>query len=547
MTERGESRVVAKEACPECGSRDNLARYDDGHAYCFGMGCGYYEQGSGESRSSPRRNTLSSDMLSGEPRDLAKRGINRATCEKFGYWVGQDSAGNTVQIANYRPNGQTVAQKIRTSKKDFFITGDGKSMGLWGRHLWKEGGRRVVVTEGEIDALSYAQVTGMTWPVVSLPKGAAGAEAAIRADLEFLESFEQVVLMFDADDAGRKAAAACAPLFSPGKCALAELPLKDANEMLLAGRVKDLTTAAWQAKVYRPDGIINGADLWDAMEATTSAGLAYPPCLAGLNKVLLGQHYGRLVTWTSGSGMGKSTAVAECAYDLLMRHEQKIAYVALEENCGQSVKRFVGLHLNKPIHLPSAVSTAEERRAAFEATMGSGRAWFYDHFGSMGEDTLLSKLRFLIKSCGSRIVVLDHLSIIVSGSDDNDERRLIDRTMTSLRSLVEETGVLMHLVSHLRRAEGRSHEEGGRVSLSQLRGSHSIAQLSDTVIGLERDQQAEGEEADVATIRVLKDRLTGNTGVAGKVRYNKENGRMEAVEDGFSEYGSKGGDVDTPF
>ena len=98
---------------------------------------------------------------------------------------------------------------------------------------------------------------------------------------------------------------------------------------------------------------------------------------------------------------------------------------------------------------------------------------------------------------------------------------MIDQTMTKLRSLVERTGISLFLVSHLRRTnnDNHAHEEGGRVSLSQLRGSHSIAQISDNLIGLERDQQSEGGRG-LTTVRVLKNRLFGETGTCGKIDYD---------------------------
>ena len=119
-----------------------------------------------------------------------------------------------------------------------------------------------------------------------------------------------------------------------------------------------------------------------------------------------------------------------------------------------------------------------------------------------------------------RIVFLDHLSILLSGLE-GDERRTIDITMTRLRSLVERTGIALFLVSHLRRSSNdrTSHEEGGRVSLSSLRGSHSIAQISDSVIALERDQQG-GTTGDATTVRVLKNRYSGETGVACQLSYD---------------------------
>jgi len=103
---------------------------------------------------------------------------------------------------------------------------------------------------------------------------------------------------------------------------------------------------------------------------------------------------------------------------------------------------------------------------------------------------------------------------------DGDERRMIDTTMTKLRSLVERTGVAMFLVSHLRRTSNDiNHEEGARVTLGQLRGSASIAQLSDGCIALERDQQSTGKQSDT-TVRVLKNRYSGEVGVACNLSYD---------------------------
>jgi twinkle protein len=114
---------------------------------------------------------------------------------------------------------------------------------------------------------------------------------------------------------------------------------------------------------------------------------------------------------------------------------------------------------------------------------------------------------------------LDHLSILLSGLD-GDERKMIDTTMTKLRSLVERTGISLFLVSHLRRTTSDvNHEEGARVTLGQLRGSASIAQLSDAVIALERDQQS-GAERAATTVRVLKNRYSGEVGVACQLTYD---------------------------
>jgi twinkle protein len=113
---------------------------------------------------------------------------------------------------------------------------------------------------------------------------------------------------------------------------------------------------------------------------------------------------------------------------------------------------------------------------------------------------------------------------MVSGIEGGDERRLIDNIMTQLRSLVEELNIGMFVVSHLKRPQqGKGHEDGKQVNLSDLRGSGSIAQLSDFVIGLERNQQSDGE----TSIRVLKARYKGSsTGLAGSLFYDTNTGRL---------------------
>jgi twinkle protein len=102
--------------------------------------------------------------------------------------------------------------------------------------------------------------------------------------------------------------------------------------------------------------------------------------------------------------------------------------------------------------------------------------------------------------------------------------------MTRLRSLVQELGIGMHLVSHLRRPDGTPHEEGGQVSLADLRGSGSIAQISDIVIGVERNQQGMTDAVkNRSRLRVLKNRFSGETGVAGDLTYNAVTGRLTEV------------------
>ena len=129
---------------------------------------------------------MAGGMIQGEAVALPKRNLDEATCRKFGYTVGK-LGDRTVQIAPYYRGGQLVAQKTRDANKRMKCLGDFAEVDLFGQQLWSEGGRRIVVTEGEIDAMSVSQAQSNRWPVVSVPSGAADAPRALGRQLEWLE------------------------------------------------------------------------------------------------------------------------------------------------------------------------------------------------------------------------------------------------------------------------------------------------------------------------------------------------------------------------
>ena len=564
MNAPGGSVFTGHEPCPRCREKggdvkgNNLARYSDGHGYCHA--CGHYEPApglsgkpdgkSGFGRPQPKGKEAGREASCKERpgharlanftalpvafRPLKARGINLETCRHFGYGVGAYQ-GRPCHVAPFfNARRELAAQHLRMENKEFRWLGDVKSIELFGQHLWPASGRRVVVTEGEIDCMSVSQMQGNRWPVVSVPNGAHSAAKYLKASLEWLEGFEEIVLAFDMDEPGQKAAMECALLFTPGKARIARLPMKDANECLMAGLTRELVSALWDAAPWRPDGIRSGKELWEDVRTPPPEGYGAP--YPALSAMLGGFRPGELYLFTAGSGIGKSTLVSEIAYHLKMTHGLAIGVLALEESPARNARRYLSIHCGCPLHIPEACRAVppERLRAAFDEVLGDGRWWIYDHFGSSDIETLLAKLRYMAVALGVNVIVLDHLSIIVSGLDDQEsesERRTIDRLMTRLRSLVEETGVMILGVAHVRRPEkGKSFNEGRPVTLTDLRGSGALEQLSDVVVSLERDQQ--GDEPDVALVRVLKNRPLGLTGPAGFVRYDRATGRLLSVPDG---------------
>jgi twinkle protein len=236
---------------------------------------------------------------------------------------------------------------------------------------------------------------------------------------------------------------------------------------------------------------------------------------------------------TGGTGLGKSSVTRELEHHLIKNTQDNVGIIALEENWLRTADGIVSIEANDRIYLSEKRSkyTKEELHTLFDKAIEKGRVFIHAHLGATDIDEIFSKLRYIIVGCECDWVVVDHLHMLVNVLTEGDERRGIDMLMNRLRSLVEETGVGMILVSHLRRAQGdRGHEKGIQVSLSHLKGSQGIAQLSDCVIALERNQQAENpEEANITKVRVLKSRYTGDTGMACSLKYDIDTGRLHEV------------------
>ena len=526
MTELSNDKFLRHAPCNNCSSRDNLAIYEN-HSFCFGCKqFTYFNSNDKPTTPTPRKEFT--NMITGINEALPKRHINSETCKKFNYETGIYNDSH-CHISNYYDNKYNrVAQHLRFPDKSFKWLGDTSKICLFGQHLWRDGGKMVIVTEGEIDAMSVSQMQNNRYPVVSVPSGAASAKKYIKRELEWLSKFEKIILMFDTDEAGVSASVECANILPVKKAYIAKLPAKDANELLTSNRGSKIVDAIWEAKAYTPQGIIKGSDTKDLLLKDDFVE-SIPYLWNGLNKKLNGIRLGELNLLCAGSGTGKSQVCREIAHHLI-KNKHKVGYIALEESVKRSVRGIVSVGLNKLLHVPEVRKKIPDEEILKEWNEIKDYICFYDHWGSASSEDLLNKIRYMVKALDCKVIFLDHISIVISGIAEGDERRLIDNTMTDLRKLVEELNCCLFVVSHLKRPEGKfGHEEGTQTSLSHLRGSHSLAQLSDCVLGFERDQQSE-DEHNILTVRVLKNRFSGDTGIASTLIYNQETGRLSEGE-----------------
>ena len=504
-----ESEFIQHQPCPDCGSSDALAVYTDGHTFCFS--CQTRTAGDGQEKKLPMQTNVN---FKGSAQRLQKRGLSEQTCEK--YKIYRDSTH--LRFPYFDSSGCLKGFKTKDKLKNFKYEGVSTDT-LFGQHLFPNSGKRIVITEGELDAASCYEAME-NWPMVSLPHGAASAKKDIQKQIPLLQGYEEIVLFFDNDEAGRKATEQAAAILPLGKVKIARLEeYKDASDALQANDKNAIRRAIWDAKEYQPDGIVNGKSLLE--QVTTPS----PPCnheypFPGLQSMTHGIRYGELTTITAGTGQGKSTFCRQLATDLLSQGE-KVGYIALEESNRRTALGLMSVAVGKALHLGEHEYTT--LKDAYDTTINGWNLYLYDHFGSLSADTIYSRIEYMALGLDIKVIFLDHLSILLSGLD-GDERRMIDQTMTNLRSLVERTGITLFLVSHLRRTQtDKDHTDGAKVSLGQLRGSQAISQLSDTVLALERDQQADD---DTSTLRVLKNRYSGETGVAAALKYDKNTCRF---------------------
>jgi twinkle protein len=466
---------------------------------------------------------------------IKDRGISAEAVNKYKVLVQTDPTNPVGHVYPYfDEEGNHVANKIRLhGKKEFYWEGDYEKGLLFGSQLFPAGGKAITVVEGELDALSCWQLTGSKYAAVSV-KSASSAKKDCIKSFEYLDSFEKIVLAFDADEPGQKAAAAVAQLFSPGKVHILKLQKgKDANEYLQAKLNQDFVSEWFKAPIYTPDGIRIGKDMWSDIENyQTPKSIPFP--WDGLNWATYGIRLSEVTLFTADTGIGKTTFMKEIEHKLLMHPELVeqnvgVGILHFEETNYDTVIGLMSIDANKPFHLPDTDRTTGELRAHFDNVINNSRAVIYDHFGSNDIDTVLSKIRHMA-ALGCKYIVVDHLSIIVS-DHAGDERKQLDEISTKLKMLCMNLGVAVITVIHQNRA-------------GQVRGSAGPEQIANTLVKLFRDKlDPDPWRRNVTKVVVEKCRLSGRSGPCCYLYYNPETGRLEELSEEAGRRYEEGGNL----
>lgn len=524
--EANDSQLLYHSSCGSCGSSDANAIYASGTAYCFS--CGNWSVVDNSICNNRRTKTMRDDLLNGEAKALKARGIPANICSQYNYKIGVDNKGNSCQIATYyNKDKQPIAQKLRYKDKTFKFIGESKEALLYGQHLWSSGGKKLTITEGEIDALSVAVAFDGKYPVVSIPNGAQGAKKAIIKSLEWVTSFEEIYLWFDNDTPGLQAIEEVLDILPIGKVKIIRHEeYKDASDVLINVGKSGVVNTFYNAEAYKPDGFISPIDILEDVIKPIEWGI--PWLYEKLNKVSYGRRYGEVVAIGAGVSVGKTDFVMQqIAEDLKNKHH--VATFMLEQSKVETLQRIAGKIDGTFYHLPDVEYDVEKLKATVTSL---NNLHIYDNFGKIDWETIKGKIRAAVHSFDCRIFYIDNLTALNAHADD--ERRNLDSLMEEIASLAKELNIWILLVSHLNPPKsGASHESGGKVEQGQFTGSRAIMRWCQFLLGVERNTLHEDpKERCKGLVRCIKDRFSGKaTGQTIGFVYDTETGMTLEADD----------------
>ena len=525
-----ESTFVKHGPCSSCGSSDANSLYSDNHQVCFA--CNAYIHGDGSTVNLTTKTRARPLEMTGTIAAIQDRRISMDTAKRYGVTVenGPDGSISKHHYPYHTQEGtKVVGTKVRNvATKDFYSTGDLSIAGLFGQQSFASGGKYITITEGEIDAMAAYEMNG-GFPAVSIRSGANSAVKDIKASLEYLETFDNVVICFDNDEAGIKAAQDVLPLFSPRKAKVCTLPLKDAGDMLKANKVREYTKCWWDAKAYKPEGVVSlgDPDVWDKfLKRGTEEVTPLPASFGSLNAMMNGGIAAGEVTVIGAlTSIGKTTMVYNLVHGMYAESAKKIGCVFLEADVGETVEKLLSVYMGTNIaDVPNENRDYNLYHEKYDEMAQSDKLHILDHQGALEADELFAKMQYLVKGLDCDIIILDPLQAAVT----SNENGTIDAFMDKCLKLAKNTGVSIIIVSHMRKPNAKDAHDVGEYD---LKGSGSINQIAFNTILLSRDKMTDDDYARNCTqVQLVKCRRTGRTGVAGWLFYESNTSRLVATQ-----------------
>lgn len=544
---------------------------------------------SNEERSVPKE-TLA-DVQALKAFDVPDRNVRKETLERFGVKVAVCERDGKTPTAIYFPSYNQKGKVTGYAKQDLTKGKEEKyhwstvgsvtiSNKMFGQNVSENQNRKrnnLIITEGQWDTLSVYQALvdnvkgtkyeGLEPLVVSIPMGTANAVESILHNENYVTSHDALTIFFDDDHCtpaelqrkimkGHEAREAVAnALVGSGMSLFTVTPedgYKDASDFLQAGKSNELAKLVqFGRRPYSSEKIVKASDISiETLLEPRPEGI-YVNSFPKLMEKLHGFRTRELVLLTSPSGVGKSTVCSIFA-SAFMEAGEKLGMVYLEETNKETMQRLIASKL-KVNYLefknnPLQVTTKEKIQHAYNEIVDNDQLIMLGHFGSLPVSELMAKIKHMHLVEGCKFIILDHLSLVISGSAVKDERKELDMVMTELAAFCAANEVCIIAVSHINRSAAeqfkppklRESEEPKpywvQVSKEMMRGSSALEQLSFVIIGLEPEIMPDRSRGRVR-LTVLKNRPWSYLGVADSFKIDDESWEVLLCEDEVDEQG----------
>lgn len=546
--------------CDKCGSSDGKAIYNDGSHYCWvckdkSLSADYKEHLDSKNRKGKVKKVKEVEDMEIKPSTkpaLTKeenqefksetstkgkgfRGIRDEFNTMFNvrYAYSEETGEVVEQAYTCTQAGELVGYKIREVPKNFYSKGrTGADCDLFMQFKFNRGGRYVVITEGEVDALSayqmfadYNKTKGDYETAVVSPTTGANSHKQIAAQYKFFDSFEQIIVSYDSDKAGQAAVETIVKVLPKGKVKIMNMRYKDANEYLEKGEEKAFIADFYNAKAYVPVGVLPSSGLYDRiLNQSSVAKIPFPPFMGELNELFIGgMPLGHIINIAADTGIGKTTLVNEMIYYWVFNSPHMIGIVSMELDAGQYGEALLSRHIEKKLAL---IPSQEEKLAFLRSdkvkaqaqdlmldSSGNSRFYLLDNRDGSVED-IQDTIEELVVGCGAKVIVLDPLQDILDGLGNEEQASFMKWTKGFMKS----HSVTFVFINHMRKTPAG---QNGADSEQNIMGSSTIIKSASANILLKRDKMAEDELTRNSTeISVTKNRVCGLTGPAGSIYYD---------------------------
>lgn len=486
------------------------------------------------------------------------RGISPNVCKGAGVLTEFDNNGK-VRARYYpcRVEGELSGYKVRLHPKRFVspIGYCRKDCDLFGMSDYQSGQKRVLLVGGEEDRLaahhmlrSYQASKNMTnapaWAVVC-PMTGEGSVRQIKhkPNWDWLNSFDQIILGYDNDEAGKAAVEKLTKILPKDKLYIAEWPEKDPNKCLNEGKQKEFISAYFSAAKHTPAGIVGSGNLLQHIRARAGVEkISLPPFAATMQDMMAGGiPLGYIVNAAAPSGAGKSSLVNEFIYHWIRNSPHRVGVVSLESDLGEYGELLLSRHIGKKIALmrdedekQKYLDSVEVEVAAeelFKDEYGVDRFDLLDDQGGMDIDDFKQKCQYMTRGLGCKVIVIDPLTLLLSGRGNEE----IDEFMSWQKKFIKSENCTFFNICHVRKNSSgqKANSTGASIHEEDIKGSGSILQVGGCNILFMRDKEAEDPvERNTTKVVMSKCRWTGITGPAGEIYYdNNTHTLMAATEE----------------